>query len=516
MRQLLILFKKHYIIFFIIGICFYLLNQFSPFISDDYFYTFIKGSKRPIESLNDAIKSQMYDYFHYNGRFIIHVIIQYYCGVLGIQIFQILNSICFVFLCIGVTIILHSEFHKVGKINISILFVLLIFCSGTAHIFLGNISGAVNYLWTSCIILYFFVIYSYNKNTNHKTFYHILIFIGGIISGSLQESFTFGLSIALFLYYCYNNKSVSRANKWLIIGFWIGTIICIFSPANFLRLSKTGEGNFDLIAYIVRTYNLILNSGILILLVIVLIFSFFQNKNKTLFFIKHNIIWILSIIFNMAFVILIAYTGPHQLTSIRLFSIILLMKWLYTFYENFIIKYNRWITIICSIILFILYIPIYQYRYEIDHGHKELVKNAYTTKDHIVIAPEYCRCCVAKDDWIARNFTHQEIYRQFSKEGLSAVITQAKDINYIRSILPATKLHISKSCTEKNKKQENIYRAPEKYYYIVRIPLECNINNINIEIFSKPTIAGRIKGWIFHGNNLTYDRKKSYRSRLFF
>lgn len=508
MRQLLILFKKHYIIFFIIGICFYLLNQFSPFISDDYFYTFIKGSKRPIESLNDAIKSQMYDYFHYNGRFIIHVIIQYYCGVLGIQIFQILNSICFVFLCIGVTIILHSEFHKVGKINISILFVLLIFCSGTAHIFLGNISGAVNYLWTSCIILYFFVIYSYNKNTNHKTFYHILIFIGGIISGSLQESFTFGLSIALFLYYCYNNKSVSRANKWLIIGFWIGTIICIFSPANFLRLSKTGEGNFDLIAYIVRTYNLILNSGILILLVIVLIFSFFQNKNKTLFFIKHNIIWILSIIFNMAFVILIAYTGPHQLTSIRLFSIILLMKWLYTFYENFIIKYNRWITIICSIILFILYIPIYQYRYEIDHGHKELVKNAYTTKDHIVIAPEYCRCCVAKDDWIARNFTHQEIYRQFSKEGLSAVITQAKDINYIRSILPATKLHISKSCTEKNKKQENIYRAPEKYYYIVRIPLECNINNINIEIFSKPTIAGRIKGWIFHGNNLTYDRKK--------
>ena len=91
MRQLLILFKKHYIIFFIIGICFYLLNQFSPFISDDYFYTFIKGSKRPIESLNDAIKSQMYDYFHYNGRFIIHVIIQYYCGVLGIQIFQIIS-----------------------------------------------------------------------------------------------------------------------------------------------------------------------------------------------------------------------------------------------------------------------------------------------------------------------------------------------------------------------------------------------------------------------------------------
>lgn len=130
------------------------------------------------------------------------------------------------------------------------------------------------------------------------------------------------------------------------------------------------------------------------------------------------------------------------------------------------------------------------------------------TKDHIIIAPEYCRCCVAKDDWIARNFTHQEIYRQFSKEGLSAVITQAKDINYIRSILPATKLHISKSCTEKNKKQENIYRAPEKYYYIVRIPLERNINNINIEIFSKPTIAGRIKGWIFHSNNLTYDRKK--------
>lgn len=508
MKHISIFSRKHYIIFFIIGICFYLLNQFSPFISDDYFYTFIKGTKIPIESLGDAIKSQIYDYFHYNGRFIIHVIVQYFCGVLGINLFQVLNSICFVFLCIAVTLLLQSEFHKVSKINIPILFVLLLFSSGTAHIYLGNISGAINYLWTSCIILYFFVIYNYNKNTTHHIFYDILIFVGGIIVGSLQESFSFGLSIALFFYYCCNRKSFYGANRWLTSGFWIGTIVCIFSPANFLRLSKTGEGNFDLIVYFVRIYNLILNSEVLILLVVVLIFSFWQNKNRTVSFIRHNVIWILSVIFNIAFVILIAYTGPHQLTSIRLFSIILLMKWLYTFCNNFMIKYNRWITIICSIILVILYIPIYQYRYEIDRGHKELVRKAYVTKDHIVIAPEYCRCCVAKDNWIARNFTHQEIYRQFSKEGLSAVITQAKDVNYIRSILPATKIHISKSCIEKNKIQENVYRAPEKYYYIVRVPTKCNINDINIEIFSQPTVAGRIKGWIFNGNNLTYDKKQ--------
>ena len=39
-------------------------------------------------------------------------------------------------------------------------------------------------------------------------------------------------------------------------------------------------------------------------------------------------------------------------------------------------------------------------------------------------------------------------------------------------------------------------------------PTKCNINDINIEIFSQPTVAGRIKGWIFNGNNLTYDKKQ--------
>ncbi len=500
--------KKDCITCLIIGLAFYLLNRFSLFISDDYFYTFIKGSKFPVDSLGDAVRSQVYDYFHYNGRFIVHVIVQYFCGVLGKGAFDVFNSLCFTFLCLIVLWILRIEFAGFVRGNFILFFVLLIFVSGVAHIYLGNISGSVNYLWTSCIILLFLAFYFQKRKEVKSCVYYVAVFVFAVIAGSFQESFSFGISLAFFFYYCFHLKDFHGIKAVLVVGFWVGTAICVFAPANFVRLDKVGGADFNFMNYLTRFYNLVINSEVFILFALLIIFSYFRYRKQTVNFIKCNVIIILSILFNAGLVVFIAYTGAHQLTCIELFSIILLIKWIFIFYGDVIERESNKITVGCVISLVLFYVPIYKYRYELYCAHEELVRNAYKATDHIVIAPDYCYCCVARDNWLARNFTHQEIYRQFSKEGLSAVITKAKDVKYIRSILPATKSYIAKSCIEKNEVKESVYRVPKDFYYIIRLPSDCDINSMFIHTVSEPTVAGYIKGWMLHQSNLTYNTQR--------
>jgi hypothetical protein len=71
--------KVDILLYTIIFIAFYLLNRFSPFIADDFFYAFVMqegfpGNSYfiPIENLSDILKSQAYAYLNYNGRVFVH------------------------------------------------------------------------------------------------------------------------------------------------------------------------------------------------------------------------------------------------------------------------------------------------------------------------------------------------------------------------------------------------------------------------------------------------------------
>lgn len=495
--------RKFYILLFIIGVAFYLLNRFSPFISDDYFYSFVSGTKQPVDSLCDAIQSQCYDYFHKNGRFLVHVIVQYFCGVLGLRVFQVLNSVMFVILCFMTVRLLNLSFEA-KKMNTLMLFVLMLFVFGTVSIYLGNISGAINYLWTSTLTVIFLFLYfnldKYRKCSVLKKFSILLL---AFVAGLMQESFSIGIVGALFIYYIFNIKKFRGFVAFFVIAYIVGACLCVFAPANFLRLDKSGGAGFDIMTYFVHGYNLIINALGFDVLIILLIISYILKKKETIQYIKDNFILLTATFINVCFVILIAYTGAHQLTSIELLSIILIIKWIYLFFP--VLMQNRYVLISYFVIMLFLYIPIYIYRYQIDRGHNELVENAKISKDHIVVAPEYCRCCVLRDNWIARNFTHREIYREFSKEGISAMLTNARDVKYIRTILPEPKQYIVGVCNEKNKVSECVYKNDGDYFYIVRIDANDDYVSKVIEVRCQSTFASRIKSSFLGGDSSILD-----------
>lgn len=489
---------KDLIICLVIGIAFYLLNRFSLFRNDDYLYAFISGTDLPVTSLKDVIQSQYYDYFHVgrNGRFVIHMIVQLFCGVLGFQFFQICNSIVFTLLCIGVLMLLRLEFTKEVNNNTILLFTLLFFLSGIASTSLANIAETVNYLWTACAVIFFLLIYYKHKKDqkHHSYLYYIFIVLFTLIVGSLQESFSFGLAAAFFFYYCFNFKQISKSEKWIIVSFFIGTCIVLFSPANFYRYN---ESYYTVTSYLlgcaIRLYQLLSNAILLDILLLLTIISFFCNKEKTRSYIQNNTIGLLTILFNSLFVIMIIYMDKRQLTCINLFSIILIMKWIYTFYPIQFNRYENHITILLVSVLIAFYIPIYKYNYTLSKSHQILMNNAILSTDGTTEATEYCLFSITQNNWLTNNFTRKKIYNNWENHALSRYITKAKNENYITGVLPASKESIINTCNNLYKIKEYVYRNKSDYWYILKLPTDTHLKSYKINTLHKPPFSLRKK-----------------------
>lgn len=496
---------KSILFYLSIGVLFYILDCYSLFINDDCIYAFIKGKDTPVMSISDAIQSQIYDYFHANGRFIIHIIVQYFCGVLGLSIFRICNSIMFVLLCIMFTRLLKNEFKDSINNNTTILFIILMMLFGVCRIFLDNIACSVNYLWTSCSILLFLSIWEKEINGPKTGVLHfIMLFLISIIIGSLQESFSFGLAGALFIHAIFKHKEQKKGTIILTVSFIIGSLINILAPSNFIRLKEAGETNSGFFSLISRAFSCFYNSESLLILLALLIVFYIKDSQKCLQFINKNIIIILSIVFNVLFVIFIAYTGSHQLTCIELFSILLIIKLIYTYYPNYITRNNKLIHLICLVILLILYIPTFYCRREISIGHNKLIKNAYQSNDGCIVAKEYYNSCLTKNNWFYKNFTRQEIYNNYCKAGLSGIITNGKNWEFIKSIIPDERINIIKNCNHANAVNKYIYKNSTTPYYIIKLPINNEINELNIEVAYEPATRDWLKR-LFNHTGLKYN-----------
>lgn len=511
--------KTDYIFLSIVFIGFYLLDRFCLSILDDYFYSFIagvsggiNGELTPVKSIVDALKSNIYDYMHWNGRFIIHTITSYFCGVIGVDAFRIINSIVFILFLIGLIKLIRSEFGTNKTDKYIILFLLFTLMPEPGSIFLGIIAFTTNYLWTSCAIIYFILLYNkINKDIIHyNTIINILLLIVGIITGSLQESFTVGISGALFLYYCYNIKKFKGSVIWLVLGFWIGTCIVTFAPGNFERLALlAGKERFiGPIKYFNQLAHLIFDSKLLIICILSFIILYFKDKNFITIFLKKNKFYILAILLN-GIIVTIVYTGKRQLTCIELFSMILLIKIIYSYFFAFCENKSQIINITISIFLMVLYIPIYKDR---QINYKECTKlqnmdpkNGVIVNKHLIDHATYIR-----DRKITANYKaySSDYLSKDLNHGLSLIKSDGKDMNYITAILPQSPKEIA---TQFNNKSNLIYNKKYKTYYF-RCPRKQFIKEIYI--VSEPTkFLGKVRNKLF---NKKFNKSSILENTFFF
>ncbi len=503
---------KHFdIIFFIIlFIAFYLQDKFSPFIADDYAYRFFYdesiGKLRIVDSLKDAIIFQAHDYMTHNGRFIVHTLTAYFCGKLGVEWFRIINSLIFVLFVCGVIRLIRSEFGKRNTDKYIIAFVLFLFMPCPGMIWLGSIAMCINYLWCACAITYFIIIYkaiAENKRT-YSVVTKIIFFFWGLFVGSLQESFSLGVSAALFFYYCFNIKKFSGAVPYLIVGFWIGTSIVTFAPGNFVRMGKVNdvEGGLSLAKLFSNLSQVIFNAKLFVILCISLLALFFKNKSGFVKFISENIFYVLTVISCIA-VSLVIFSGERQVTCIELCSFILIIKIFYKHCSSSVESHYKLINTFLIILFCAFYIPIYNNRAFAYNALETLYKQPVI--DKTIVCPEYLdHIRKLNGNYFGNRFTQKlDFSEKWMYPSFSNYLSDGKNSQLVTAILCEDKRTIVENYKKYN--VDGCYHSKQYKYFVIRGFIKTPITMFK-EYYEPITLLGKVK-------RIVLNRKENVNSR---
>ena len=344
----------------IVGILFYLINLYTPWISDDYLYSFFLtpkaaksffegtfiGFEQKILSTSDIIHSQYNHYFFVNGRTIPHIIEQGFAGILGKEWFNWINVLFF--LLLTALIIRLSNKKNIFSfpywtIGISSVWFLL---PHPADILLPMVC-AINYVWSALLCLFFLFVYCKVKHAQNIHWpATIFLFLFSIITSWTHEALVIGISGALFLNYClhYKKQKTKKAEISMMVGFWIGTLLVCLSPAArdraLLDHVSIWETCLALASQLKAFYILFFLLGGMLL--------YEKKYNTHIFrkFIYDNQFYFYIIFINCAFSLFIGYRNARQLFGIELFSIILFIKSI----SSFVTSSSSWFKKVSNII----------------------------------------------------------------------------------------------------------------------------------------------------------------------
>ncbi len=225
-----------------LAICIFLIeNSYLP-APDEYNYSHIAWTDHKISGINDLITSQISLYQNWTGRIPVHTTIQTILW-LGTWIYNIINPIIFIIFIILLGSIIKKEINYF-KISLTLFLILFtIKAGGEKFIWL---SGSINYLWTTTIMLgvmyYFYKILMKDKKLSNKEIPIFLIL--SFLAGWSQENVAFVLGTFIIMICLINIKKFlkyPKRDKAIIISsiiiFGIGALALIFAPGNFLRAS---------------------------------------------------------------------------------------------------------------------------------------------------------------------------------------------------------------------------------------------------------------------------------------
>lgn len=470
--------KQDYIFFALCGIAyFFLIRQYIPVLDDFRYHYRYDDWPQPIQSFTDIFKSQTYHYIHTNGRFVVHCIVQFFCGFGNLTSYFILSSLVFVFLLMNATLLIKRDLpfdtQKAGSISCIFPLLLLLFIPQVGIFFFGSVAFTVNYMYSTAVYLCFIWIYYEVKDTplDWKIWECIILSLVGILCGSWQEAFSICIAGALGIYYIFHFKEVRGALWWLLIGFAIGAIIGVFAPGNFVRIT-TLEVPSRLKIYDIEQmlkHRLFFQSLIAVTIISLIVDI---RAHRPLFICK-NWLYYISIVISLLFAACIAYHDLYQLTIIQIFSIILTIKFLYEYcYPALLRRWDKYLATTMIILILVIYLPSLLLRQHALQGYKEVECSIINTHDsiaydsqleqfHYVVLPKY--------HFWGNCVNGVYFHTLYTEPSLVTLRLTGSEQPLYNLILPDSVDNIRAMCDESNQIADSIFISPNKAYLIVRL-----------------------------------------------
>lgn len=327
--------------FGVFALCFFILNVFTPLLHDDLAYLYKFGPKAeyrptniPVKNLKDVAESIYWHYLDVNGRFTPHFLLQLVL-LAGKWLFNILNTL--IFIAFPWLVLKYFDAHGEKKyflylfVFLSLWFLMPFF--GQTMLWT---TGAINYFWTSFFVLIFLYLLKKEEWKANSLVKNIFLFVFSLFIGWTNESVTIGLAAALFFYVLKNYKSINPTVALMILGFWLGVALIVFSPGTFNRVNNEVSVSAGGISVILKQKVIdavaifyLLKYNILVTFILGGI-AFFREKMKLKDFFKENFIIMLGLLFSAAFVFLVGKIEERILFGVAFYLLLinfsLLMK----------------------------------------------------------------------------------------------------------------------------------------------------------------------------------------------
>ena len=368
------LFSKYDIWFAIVmGVVVCVLKcQYVP-CADDFRYAFNVSSCAPIASFNDVIQSNVYDYFHQNGRFLIHVFVSLICGFDFIIPFALVSGIMYALLLLGCVAVVRvifpfhteslSSVRNIQTTWVSLLLLLLIPEWGL--VIGGNVAFTVNYLWASVAYVWFaFYYYRIRQKQRYSGLAFACIMLLSFISGALQESFAIGLMAALLIMTLIRFRSMGKKEWLIVVAFALGFIVVMGSLGNWSRMNGLQSSvplESGLLALLCPRWSVVMSyirtPAVLMLFAFLLVGIASKHVRRILR--KTYLLWF-SAISMVLFACFIAYTGSQQKLIVALFGAVIFLA-----HPRLLILFNKWYVTIQSmliVLIFLSMVPSIYYR----------------------------------------------------------------------------------------------------------------------------------------------------------
>jgi len=257
-----------------------------------------------------------------------HLFVQFFDGMTGKPLFNVVNTIMFVLLLhLLVITVTRAKGQYYKTLTLAVAFIMLLM-PGFNLAFLW-MSGACNYLWTSVFLLSFNLILQ--KDIQAKRPYVLpLLFCIGLVCGWTHEGLVIGLLAGYIFHYSFNRKELTATRIVLLSGFALGVLFMLVSPANFNRAMKgmSGLHGLGIIMSYVSALLAMSNLRIFFILLLGLALTRICKREAFKAIVHDNSVWLVAAFVSFAFIVFTRHASTHSRFGIELFSLIIVLRFL--------------------------------------------------------------------------------------------------------------------------------------------------------------------------------------------
>ena len=215
---------------------FYWMNVLTPLKEDDMLHSLVIGDLTPVDSLGDLLHSWHNKFFITNGR-TADMVAELFCGLLGKPLFNVCNALMFGLLAHVVSLLATRRRSLLAQ-------GMLYACIGTCYPVPGEtmlwLAGSCNYLWsiTASLWLLYYLLHHHTSRLGWPR--AVLLLLVAMLAGAGNEAMSFGLLGGMVLYFACNRRLIDRTVAIALVGYMLGVLLIVASPAAWERASGGG------------------------------------------------------------------------------------------------------------------------------------------------------------------------------------------------------------------------------------------------------------------------------------